>query len=524
MAESRNDRKDNTIVVLDFGAQYTNLIANRVRKSRAYSVILPYNADIGEILKWEPVGIILTGGPESVLKKNAPKANQAIFTLGIPVMGICYGHQVMASQLGGLVEKSSREYGPCEATFLDRDGTIFQGLKPQGRVWMSHGDQVKKCPPGFSVIASTSGSIVAAMFDSRRKFVSVQFHPEVEHTYAGQRMINYFVRNICMATGKWAMPDFIEKATNEIRKKAKNELVIGAVSGGVDSFTAALLMERAVGKNFTAVFVNNGLLRKGEPEQVVNTLRRQRVNFRYVDASSRFLAKLKNVADPEKKRKVIGREFIKVFTEEADKLGREQGKKVRFLVQGTLYPDVVESTSPHGGPTAGIKSHHNVGGLPKRMKLKLIEPFRELFKDEVRAIAQILGLPREIWGRHPSPGPGLAIRCEDKITPARLDILRDADAIFMEELHKEGLYYERGQSFVVLTNSKTVGVMGDERTYQWVAAMRSVDTSAYMTADVSPLSIEFLVRVTQRIINEVHGINRMVYDTTPKPPGTIEWM
>lgn len=523
MEKSRKGKENNTVLVLDFGAQYAQLITNSVRKNKAYSLVQPYDISIEKIEEIDPVGIILSGGPESVRIENAPMPDPKIFKLGIPIMGICYGHQVMAKMLGGAVTKSSREYGRCEVYMEDRDTTPLQNSTYRDTVWMSHEDQVSLLPDGFHVIALSDKCKVAAMMDPERNFVSFQFHPEVEHTNCGQDMIEYFIKEMCKASCDWTMPDFVEQSIKSIREKIGNDHVIGAISGGVDSVTASLLMNRAVGDRYTGIFVNNGLMRKGEPEQVNATLTSLDINFRHVDASERFLSALKGVADPDQKRKIIGHEFIKVFEEEAAKLSAEKGVAINYLVQGTLYPDVIESTSAHGGPTAKIKRHHNVGGLPEAMKLKLIEPFRELFKDEVRLIGASLGLPKEVVKRHPFPGPGNAIRCIGPVTKERLAIQCEGDAIWIEELHKEGFYYKIGQAFLVLEETKAVGVQGDSGTYKWVASLRSVDTSVYMTASRTRFPDDFLDHVVNRIINEVEGIGRVTLDLTSKPPGTIEW-
>jgi GMP synthase (glutamine-hydrolysing) len=515
--------KGNTILVLDFGAQYAQLIANVVRRSGAYSLIYPYNISLEKIREIDPVGIILSGGPSSVYASNAPMPDAKIFQLRIPVMGICYGHQVMAAILGGTVSRSEAEYGKRELTsFLGLD--ISTGLTARSVVWMSHEDGVIKVPNGFSVIASSEKCLVAGMIDPARKFISYQFHPEVEHTCCGQETVDHFVKKLCGAPGGWTMPSFIEQAIERIRKEVGDQHVIGAASGGVDSTTAALMMHRAIGDRFTAIFVNNGLLRKNEAEEVAATLTSLGINFRYVDASKKFLAQLKEISVPDEKRRIIGHEFISVFEEEARRLAREKGLvKIPYLVQGTLYPDVIESVSAHGGPTAKIKRHHNVGGLPEKMQLMLIEPFRELFKDEVREVARNLDLPEKVVRRHPFPGPGLAIRCIGPVAKERLDILREADVIFLEEIEKEGLYDSIGQAFVVLTDTKSVGVQGDGGTYRWVAALRSVDTTMFMTASRTKFSDDFLDRVFNRITSEVPGISRLVLDLSSKPPSTIEW-
>lgn len=522
-----NGRKGNTILILDFGAQYAQLLALGAREAGAYSEVKPYNITPEEITAIGPVGMILSGGPESVLMENAPKPDPGIFKLGIPIMGVCYGHQLMAKMLGGLVVSSDREYGPTKIEINDMAGVgIFTdaGIKACHTVWMSHGDSVSLMPLGFRSIARTEKCAIAAMVDSERKFISFQFHPEVEHTDGGQHMIDYFVRKMCGAKCNWNMPDFIETAIQDIRETVGDYYVVGGISGGVDSTTAAVLVERAVGNKFHNIFVNNGLLRKNEPEEVCKALKNLGVNFSYVDAADRFLDKLKGVTNPDIKREIIGNEFIRVFEEEAHRIAGKLGiETMPFLVQGTIYPDVIESIPAHGGPTHKIKRHHNVGGLLKNMALRLIEPLRFLFKEEVRIIGRELGIPDEIIKRHPFPGPGEAIRCIGEITRERLRILKDADHIWIEELIKNGFYDRIGQAFVVLLLDKSVGVQGDTGSYEYAAALRSVDTKKFMTASRSRFPDDFLDHVVSRIIGEVKGINRVVYDLTPKPPGTIEW-
>ncbi len=525
------------ILVLDFGSQYTQLIARRVREQKVYSEILPYNVTIDRIKKFAPKGIILSGGPSSVYDKNAPLPDKEIFELGIPILGICYGMQLMAHMLGGEVAKSAkREYGRAEL-MIDDDSDLLKGIKKQsavsGRrsatlktqnsklktvVWMSHGDKIVKQPKGFNPIAHTGNSPVAAMADKRRKFYALQFHPEVAHTENGTKILKNFVFNVCKCKPKWTMQSFIETTTREIKEKAGRDKVVCAISGGVDSAVTAVLINRAIGKQLTCIFVDNGVLREGEALKVENMLKKHfRMNMICVDAAQRFLKKLKGVTDPEKKRKIIGNEFIHIFQEEAKKI-----KGAKYLAQGTLYPDVIESTS-FKGPSATIKSHHNVGGLLKDMKLILIEPLRELFKDEVRVLGRELGMPEEIIGRHPFPGPGLAIRIIDEVTLQRADILRKADTIVLDEIKKAGLYKEIWQAFAVLLPIKTVGVMGDERTYENVVAIRAVKSVDGMTADWARLPYEVLGTMSNRIINEVKGINRVVFDISSKPPSTIEW-
>ncbi len=506
------------ILVLDFGSQYTQLIARRVRECRVYSEIYPYSMDIEKIRAFNPKGIILSGGPSSVYSEDAPIPDREIFNLGIPILGICYGMQLMAYLLGGQVSKAQRrEYGRAEI-IIDDDRDLLWGVSDRSVVWMSHADKIDKCPRGFVPIAHTDNSPIAAMADFQRRFYALQFHPEVVHTVEGRQIIQNFVIDICKCSPTWKMSSFIEWATEDIRKQVGSGKVICALSGGVDSSVTALLVHRAIGDNLTCIFVDNGLLRKGEAEKVIDTFERHfHIRLDAVDARERFIDKLRGITDPEQKRKIIGQEFIKVFEEEAKKI-----EGVEFLAQGTLYPDVIESVS-FKGPSATIKSHHNVGGLPEVMKLKLIEPLRELFKDEVREIGEELGLPEEICWRHPFPGPGLAIRCLGEITERKLDILREADAIVLEEIKKAGLYREIWQAFAVLLPVRTVGVMGDERTYDYALAVRAVVSLDGMTADWAKLPHELLSRISNRIINEVQGINRVVYDITSKPPGTIEW-
>lgn len=506
------------ILVLDFGSQYTQLIARRIRESKVYSEIFPFNVSIEKILAFHPDGIILSGGPSSVYDPGAPLPDRKIFELGIPILGICYGMQAMAHMLGGKVARAQRrEYGRAELIIDDNKG-LFKDIPTRSKVWMSHADRIEEIPPGFHVIGHTENSPIAAMADDSRRLYALQFHPEVAHTEPGIKILQNFAYDICHCRPSWEMRSFIEWAIKGIREEVNGKKAICALSGGVDSSVTALLVHRAIGDNLTCIFVDNGLLRKAEAEKVKKTFEENfHIPLKYVDASKRFLKKLKGITDPEKKRKIIGNEFIKVFEEEAKEI-----RDVEFLAQGTLYPDVIESVS-FKGPSAVIKSHHNVGGLPEVMKLKLIEPLRELFKDEVRLLGQELGLPEEICWRHPFPGPGLAIRCIGEVTEEKLNILREADSIVLEEIKRAGLYRELWQAFAVLLPVKSVGVMGDERTYENVIAVRAVMSLDGMTADWARLPYDLLERISLRIINEVSGVNRVVYDISSKPPSTIEW-
>lgn len=506
------------ILVLDFGSQYTQLIARRVRESKVYSEIFPFNASMEKIRSFRPRGIILSGGPASVYDAGAPSPDPEIFNLGVPVLGICYGMQLLAHLLGGEVSKAAkREYGRAEFFTDDSEGLLW-GVSEKTRVWMSHGDRIERLPDGFTSIGHTDNSPVAAMADRSRKFYALQFHPEVAHTDEGIRILNNFVYTVCSCRPTWEMASFINWSVDDIRSRVGDGKVICALSGGVDSSVVALLVHRAVGDRLTCIFVDNGLLRKGEAEKVRKTFEGHfRLRLVQVDAQRRFLEKLRDVSDPEQKRKIIGNEFIAVFEEEARRVG-----DAAFLAQGTLYPDVIESVS-FKGPSAVIKSHHNVGGLPEKMNLKLIEPLRELFKDEVRVLGEELGLPEEICWRHPFPGPGLAIRNIGPVTGRNLEILREADAIVLEEIKAAGLYRQVWQAFAVILPIKSVGVMGDERTYENVVAVRAVTSLDGMTADWAKLPYELLGRISNRIINEVKGVNRVVFDISSKPPGTIEW-
>ncbi len=511
-----------TVLIIDFGSQVTQLIARRVREAGVYSEIAPFQNAEEAFHRLKPKAVILSGSPASTVDIGSPRAPQAIFDSGLPVLGICYGEQTMCAQLGGKVESSDhREYGRA---FLDvqEDCALFDGVWAAGtrhQVWMSHGDRVTALPPGFKVVATSSGAPFAAIADENRKYYAVQFHPEVVHTPDGGKLLANFVHKIAGLKGDWTMAAYRDQAVQAIRDQVGDGKVICALSGGVDSSVAALLTHEAVGDQLTCILVDHGLMRKNEAAEVVQMFREHyNLPLILVDASDKFIGELEGEADPEKKRKTIGRLFIEVFEEEAKKLGGAD-----FLVQGTLYPDVIESVSFTGGPSVTIKSHHNVGGLPERMNMSLVEPLRELFKDEVRVLGKELGLPDSFVGRHPFPGPGLAIRCPGGVTREKLDILRAADAIYLDEIRKAGLYDAIWQAFAVLLPVQTVGVMGDGRTYEFVCALRAVTSVDGMTADFYHYDMEFLGRAATRIINEVKGINRVVYDVTSKPPGTIEW-
>ncbi|CDL00075.1 GMP synthase [glutamine-hydrolyzing] (Glutamine amidotransferase) (GMP synthetase) [Magnetospirillum gryphiswaldense MSR-1 v2] len=512
------------VLILDFGSQVTQLIARRVRESGVYCEIHPFNRVNAESLaQFAPKAIILSGGPSSVAEASSPRAPEAVFTLGVPVLGICYGQQTMCEQLGGKVEPGDhREFGRAYVDIID-DCALFTGVWAKGgkeQVWMSHGDRVTALPDGFRVVGTSEGAPFAAIANDQRRFYAVQFHPEVVHTPHGAQLLKNFTHNVAGCTGDWTMAAFKDQAIAKIRQQVGKGKVICGLSGGVDSSVVAALIHEAIGDQLTCVYVDHGLMRLGESEQVVSVFRdRFNINLVHKDASDLFLGRLAGMTDPEQKRKTIGGLFIDVFEEEAKRIGGAD-----FLAQGTLYPDVIESVSFIGGPSVTIKSHHNVGGLPERMNMKLVEPLRELFKDEVRELGRELGLPDEMVGRHPFPGPGLAIRIPgQEITRDKLEILKKADAIYLEEIRNAGLYDAIWQAFTVLLPVRTVGVMGDSRSYDYACALRAVTSTDGMTADFYPFDMAFLGRVVNRIINECKGINRVTYDVTSKPPGTIEW-
>ena len=507
------------ILIIDFGSQYNQLIARRVRECHVYCRVEPPTMNIDLIRSLKPEGIILSGGPSSIYEKGSPAVDSAILTLGIPVLGICYGMQFMVHALGGKVAHAEkREYGLAELSIKSSDG-LFNNVEAQTRCWMSHGDSIVNLPDGFEITASTPNTSVAATVHREKRFYGLQFHPEVEHTPMGKTMLSNFLFRICGCKKSWSMKSFAKEAVEQIRETVQSKKVILGLSGGVDSSVTALLIHKAIGKNLTCIFVDNGLLRKNEGEKLKVTLKQNLdINIRFINAKSKFLTPLAGITDPEKKRKIIGKVFMEVFEAEAAKI-----KGAEFLAQGTLYPDVIESQSAFGGPSSVIKSHHNVGGLPKNMKLKLVEPLRYLFKDEARALGAEIGLPEEMIWRQPFPGPGLAIRVIGEITPKRLLILREADDLLLEEIRKAGYYRKLWQSFAVLLPIKSVGVMGDKRTYENIVAIRAVTSQDAMTADWAKLPHQLLGTISNRIINQVKGVNRVVYDISSKPPSTIEW-
>jgi GMP synthase (glutamine-hydrolysing) len=520
------------IVILDFGSQYTQVIARRIRECSVYSVIVRYDTPAAEIAALKPRGIILSGGPSSVYAPDAPLPDKNIFTLGVPVLGICYGVQLFAQFLDGRVEKGrKREYGKSTLTVKDAACALFDRLPKTLQVWNSHGDKLTKLPDGFKSVAVTDNSEYAAIENRARKFFGLQFHPEVVHTPRGKEIIANFVHVVCGCGKKWTMRSYLERAVEEIRRQVGRERVILGLSGGVDSSVAAALIHQAIGDQLTCIFVNNGVLRAREAEVVQEVFGKHfHIKLKYVDASRQFLAKLRGVTDPERKRKIIGKEFIEVFQSTVaafvkTRTGQPRADRrgYKFLAQGTLYPDVIESVPIGGNPAAMIKSHHNVGGLPKKMKFQLLEPLKCLFKDEVRRLGLELGLPKEIVLRQPFPGPGLAVRCLGEVTPEKLQVLRRADAIVVEEMKAAGLYYKTWQTFAVLLPVRSVGVQGDERTYDWTVAIRAVESQDGMTADWVKVPYDLLEKISLRITNEVRGLNRVVFDLTSKPPGTIEW-
>lgn len=513
----QNKMQNETIIVVDFGGQYNQLIARRVREANVYCEVLPYSTPIDKIKSYDPKGIIFTGGPNSVFDENAPKADERIFELGVPVLGICYGAQLMCKSLGGVVHRAkTREYGVTDID-IDVSGQLFEGISSKNRCLMSHTDKIESLPDGFRVVATTGDCPVAAFENADKALYGVQFHPEVNHTEFGSDLIRNFLYKVCRLNGDWSMSDYAKNYIEYAKNKIGDKKVLCALSGGVDSSVAAVLLYKAIGENLTCIFVDHGLLRKNEGDEVEEVFTKQfDINLIRVNCEDRFLSKLQGISDPETKRKIIGEEFIRVFEEEAKKVG-----KVDYLVQGTIYPDVIESGA---GDASVIKSHHNVGGLPEHVDFKeIIEPLRSLFKDEVRKLGLELGIPENLVWRQPFPGPGLAIRCIGDITKDRLEILKDADFIFREEIKNAGLDRDINQYFAVITNMRSVGVMGDERTYDYTIALRAVTTTDFMTGDWAKIPYDVLDRTSRRIVNEVNHVNRIVYDITSKPPATIEW-
>ncbi|MFH1372857.1 MAG: glutamine-hydrolyzing GMP synthase [bacterium] len=515
--DERFDGNQEMVLIIDFGSQYTQLIARRVREAHVYCEMVPCHADLSEYSHRNVKGYILSGGPSSLSDHDSPRLDPAFYDVGRPILGICYGMQLLADHFGGRLESSDRrEYGQATLTVTDKSDLLAE-IPTRSRVWMSHGDSITEMPPGFELAGSTDTLPVAAITDRARKIYGLQFHPEVHHTDRGKDILNNFLFRICRLKGEWTTRAFIDGAVNKIRRQVGHSKIILGASGGVDSTVAAMLLTRAIGDNVHAIFVDNGLLRLNEYEEVVSMLRKLKINLLPVNASELFLKRLRGVTDPEQKRKIIGGTFIDVFEETAEGIGQ-----IEFLAQGTLYPDVIESVS-FKGPSATIKSHHNVGGLKERMKLKLVEPLRELFKDEVRELGKLLGLPETFIRRHPFPGPGLAVRIPGEVTPEKCDLLREADAVFIEELHNHNIYDDIWQAFAVLLPVKTVGVMGDERTYENVISLRAVTSVDGMTADWARIDPEILATISDRIIRNVPGVNRVVYDISSKPPATIEW-
>jgi len=507
------------ILIIDFGSQYNQLIARRVREFHVYCQIDPPDIDLDYIKNLKPKGIILSGGPSSIYEKNSPKCDETIFDLGIPVLGICYGMQFMINALGGTVKRArKREYGFAELKVKKQTG-LFKGVEEKTNTWMSHGDSTAKLPGGFRITASTENTRIAATVHPKKNLYGLQFHPEVQHTSRGKTMLRNFLFDVCGCKRTWTMKSFAQDSISQIRESVGNKKVILGLSGGVDSSVTALLIHKAVGKNLACIFVDNGLLRKDEAEKLKKTLKQHlEINIRFVSAKTKFIKALSKITDPEKKRKIIGKNFMDVFEAQARKI-----KDVEFLAQGTLYPDIIESQSAFGGPTSVIKSHHNVGGLPKNMKLKLVEPLKYLFKDEVRLLGKALGLDEDLIWRQPFPGPGLAIRIIGEINKSRLSLLREVDDILLDEIRNSGYYKKVWQSFAVLLPIKSVGVMGDKRTYENIVAIRAVTSKDAMTADWAKLPYKLLGKISNRIINEVAGVNRVVYDISSKPPSTIEW-
>ncbi len=512
-------KEKEVVVVIDFGSQYSQLIARRVRENHVFSILLPPETPIKEIKKYNPRGIILSGGPASVYEQNAPRCDKGIFELGIPILGICYGMQIGCLLLGAKVKPSSaREYGRTHL-WIDKPGELLLHLPSETTVWMSHGDVVTELPNAFTPLAHTQNCPLAAIKHREVEFYGVQFHPEVSHTPLGGQILRNFLYDICGCEGNWRVSNFVEDTIEDIRKKVGNKRVICGLSGGVDSSVTAVLVHRAIGDKLTCIFVDNGLLRKNEAELVEATFKDHfKIDLRVIDASEKFLSRLKGIIDPQEKRRIIGHTFIEVFKEEATII-----PDAHFLAQGTLYPDVIESGKSISGQASSIKLHHNVGGLPEDLGFELIEPLRDLFKDEVRAVGEHLGLPEEIIWRHPFPGPGLAVRITGEVTQDRLDILREADAIVIEEIQSANLYRKISQAFAVLIPVGTVGVMGDAHTYEYTIAIRAVETQDFMTADWVRIPYEVLSTIANRIVNEVRGVNRVVYDISTKPPATIEW-